>query len=125
VKIRKRALVLYFQPFSSVQLDKMSAAFGLSVAEMEKLAVQLIQEGRIQARVDSKNKVLVVKETDPRTALYSRAVETAARIQQSTQKLLLHTSLVKADLIVKSLKSRGNENQQLPTLIHDGFVVGP
>ena len=56
-EIRKRTLVLYFQPFASVQLEKMGLAFGLNVAEMEKMVVELIQEGRIKARVDSTNKV--------------------------------------------------------------------
>jgi len=56
-EIKKRTLVLYFQPFASVQLEKMGLAFGLNVSEMEKMAVELIQEGRIKARVDSTNKV--------------------------------------------------------------------
>jgi COP9 signalosome complex subunit 1 len=56
-EIRKRAADLYFQPFASVQLEKMGAAFGVSVTEMERMAVELIQEGRIKARVDSTNKV--------------------------------------------------------------------
>lgn len=56
-EIKKRTLQLYFQPFSSVQLEKMGLAFGLSTADMERMAVELIQEGRIKARVDSTNKV--------------------------------------------------------------------
>lgn len=59
-EIRKRAADLYFQPFTSVQLEKMGSAFGLSVPEMEKMAVELIQEGRILARVDSTNKVSLI-----------------------------------------------------------------
>lgn len=57
-EIKKRTLVLYFQPFASVRLEKMGLAFGLSIAETEKLVIELIQEGRIKARVDSTNKVL-------------------------------------------------------------------
>lgn len=56
-EIKKRTLHLYFQPFASVQLEKMGFAFGLTTAEMERMAVELIQEGRINARVDSTNKV--------------------------------------------------------------------
>ena len=49
--------MLYFQPFATVRLDRMSAAFGWSVADTEREVVDLIQRGEIQARVDSQNKV--------------------------------------------------------------------
>ena len=55
--IRNRALVLYFQPFASIRLEKMAQAFGLSLEETEKQIVSLIQEGQIKGRVDSQNKV--------------------------------------------------------------------
>lgn len=37
----------------------MSTAFGLSVDELEKLLVKLIQDGEIKARIDSLNKVRI------------------------------------------------------------------
>lgn len=111
-EIKKRTLVLYFQPFASVQLEKMGLAFGLNVTEMEKMAVELIQEGRISARVDSTNKVihdhspielaastqryhqvLLAKQTDPRVALYQRALKAATQTEKTTEKLLLRMKL--------------------------------
>jgi hypothetical protein len=55
--IRNRALVLYFQPFASIKLESLSAAFGWSPKYSEQQVVGLIQAGEIQARVDKKNKV--------------------------------------------------------------------
>jgi COP9 signalosome complex subunit 1 len=55
--IRNRAVVLYFQPFSSIRLDRMSAAFGWSIDEVEQQIISLIQSGDIKGRVDSQNKV--------------------------------------------------------------------
>ncbi|KAI0922628.1 hypothetical protein AcW1_002775 [Taiwanofungus camphoratus] len=57
--IRSRALVLYFQPFASIKLERMSVAFGWSVEELERQVVSLIQAGEIQARVDRQNKVSI------------------------------------------------------------------
>lgn len=54
--IRNVAVVLYFQPFQTIRLDRMSTAFGWTVDEVEKEVVALIQSGRIQGRVDSQNK---------------------------------------------------------------------
>jgi len=55
--IRNSAVVLYFQPFASIKLDRMSAAFGWTIEEVEYHVVNLIQSGHIQGRVDSQNKV--------------------------------------------------------------------
>jgi hypothetical protein len=54
--IQNWAVVLYFQPFASIKLDRMSAAFGWTVEEVEHHVVSLIQAGQIQGRVDSQNK---------------------------------------------------------------------
>lgn len=56
--IRNWAVVLYFQPFTSIKLDRMSAAFGWTLEETEQYVVGLIRTGDILARVDSQNKVL-------------------------------------------------------------------
>jgi COP9 signalosome complex subunit 1 len=55
--IRNWAVVLYFQPFASIKLDRMSNAFGWTVEEVEEQVVSLIQSGSIHGRVDSQNKV--------------------------------------------------------------------
>jgi COP9 signalosome complex subunit 1 len=55
--IRNWAVVLYFQPFATIRLDRVSDAFGWTVDEVEAQVVALIQNGRIQGRVDSQNKV--------------------------------------------------------------------
>jgi len=55
--IKSRALVLYFQPFSSIKLERMATAFGWTVQQVEEQVVNLIQAGEIRGRVDSQNKV--------------------------------------------------------------------
>jgi COP9 signalosome complex subunit 1 len=55
--IRNWAVVLYFQPFSSIKLERMSVAFGWTVEEVEENVVALIQSGDIHGRVDSRNRV--------------------------------------------------------------------
>jgi len=118
-EIKKRTLVLYFQPFASVQLEKMGLAFGLNVSEMEKMAVELIQEGRIKARVDSTNKVLLAKQTDPRVALYQRAIKVATQTEKTTEKLLLRMKLVQADLYVRAPR----QQHQVPNHPQSAFAA--
>ena len=57
--LRHTAIVLYFQPFETIRLDRMASAFGWSIDEVEREVVALIQSGQIQGRVDSQNKVTI------------------------------------------------------------------
>jgi len=105
--IKSRALVLYFQPFSSIQLERMAIAFGWTVRQVEGQVVNLIQAGEIRGRVDSQNKILKAKETDPRSELFVRALRSGKEMQATNRKLLLRMRLQQADLVVKAPKNRG------------------
>ncbi|KAJ7594235.1 26S proteasome subunit RPN7-domain-containing protein [Mycena floridula] len=102
--IRNKALVLYFQPFSSIRLERMSAAFGWTLNEVEHHVVALIQSGDIQGRVDSQNKILQVKKTDYRADLFAKAIKAGEEMQAANRKLLLRMRLQQADLIIKAPK---------------------
>jgi COP9 signalosome complex subunit 1 len=120
--IRNWAVVLYFQPFSSIKLDRMSAAFGWSVEEVEQHVVALIQSGDIKGRVDSQNKVqfhpfhqsrpliasfqiLQAKKTDYRADLFARAIRAGTEMQNSNRKLLLRMRLCVAFVAINSQSS--------------------
>ncbi|KAI0752860.1 PCI-domain-containing protein [Daedaleopsis nitida] len=122
--IRSKALVQYFQPFASIRLERMSQAFGWSVAELEQQVVSLIQSGEIKARVDRQNKILKAKETDQRAALFAKAIKNGQAMQAANRKLLLRMRLQQADLVVKPPKgqqSQANYHQQVMQMaVHPG-----
>ncbi|KIM57683.1 hypothetical protein SCLCIDRAFT_16897 [Scleroderma citrinum Foug A] len=103
--IRNVAVILYFEPFETIRLDRMAAAFGWTVDDLEREVVGLIQGGRIMGRVDSQNKILVAKKTDHRAELFTHAMKTASQIQSMNRKLLLRMRLQQADLVVKDPKA--------------------
>jgi COP9 signalosome complex subunit 1 len=119
--LRHTAVVLYFQPFETIRLDRMASAFGWSIDEVEHEVVALIQSGQIQGRVDSQNKILKAKKTDHRAELFEHAVKTASDIQSTNRKLLLRMRLQQADLVVKSPKSRRDQTQ---TLLDSPMAMG-
>ncbi|KAF8240594.1 hypothetical protein L208DRAFT_1449465 [Tricholoma matsutake] len=102
--IRNWAVVLYFQPFATIRLDRMSAAFGWTIDEVEAQVVGLIQSGNIQGRVDSQNKILHAKQTDYRAELFARAIKAGTDMQVANRKLLLRMRLQQADLVIKAPK---------------------
>ncbi|EGO01318.1 hypothetical protein SERLA73DRAFT_179480 [Serpula lacrymans var. lacrymans S7.3] len=114
--IRNVAIILYFQPFASIKLDRMSTAFGWTIEEVEKEVVALIQSGQIQGRVDSQNKILKAKKTDYRAELFARAIRAGAEMQCANRKLLLRMRLQQADIVVKSPK--------VPQSGHSGELLG-
>ncbi|KAF9237124.1 hypothetical protein BU15DRAFT_88846 [Melanogaster broomeanus] len=91
--IRNTAVVLYFQPFETIRLERMATAFGWTVEEVEREVVVLIQSGHIQGRVDSQNKILKAKKTDHRAELFAHAMKTASDIQSTNRKLVLRMRL--------------------------------
>ncbi|KAF7798161.1 hypothetical protein EIP86_009378 [Pleurotus ostreatoroseus] len=105
-KIKNRALVLYFQPFASIRMDRMARAFGWSVAQLEEQVVTLIQAGEIEARVDRQNKTLKAKETDQRAQLFERAMKAGREMTAANRRLLLRMHLTQADLVIRTPKER-------------------
>lgn len=55
--IRKKAMVQYFSPFLSVDMNKMAQSFNTTVAQLESEIAALVVDGQIQARIDSHKKV--------------------------------------------------------------------
>ena len=55
--IRSKSIVQYFVPFSTVTLGAMSEAFGTKEMDMERELVGMIESGRLEARIDTKNRV--------------------------------------------------------------------
>lgn len=110
--IRSRALVLYFQPFATIRLERMSNAFGWNIEETEKQVVSLIQRGDIHGRVDSQNKILKARSTDQRAQLFARALQSGEDMQAATRKLVLRMKLQQAELVVRKLQNSGGQGTQ-------------
>ncbi|SCV71204.1 BQ2448_2792 [Microbotryum intermedium] len=81
-QIRSRALLVYFTPFASVSVPRFAAAFGWSESTLLESVVELIGQGQMKARVDSQNKVLVAKQTDPRVEAFKHALKEGEKMQR-------------------------------------------
>jgi len=100
-KIRNKALIQYFSPFISVDLNTMADAFNTNVAGLEKELSRLIMDGSIQARIDSHNKRLYARTTDQRSATFEKTIKMGEEYQDNTQSLLLRVNLMRNDFVVK------------------------
>ena len=57
-EIRQKALVQTFYPYSTLELSTLSSQFSTPVADLAAEIVQLIQDGKIKARLDNERNVL-------------------------------------------------------------------
>jgi hypothetical protein len=99
--VRSKALVQYFSPFVSIDMNLMATAFNVSVQALEKELAALIMAGQIPARIDSQAKVLYARHADQRTATFAAALKMGEEYMRDTRALLLRINLMRADFIVK------------------------
>ncbi|RUS26654.1 PCI domain-containing protein [Jimgerdemannia flammicorona] len=102
--IRKKALVQYFSPFQSVDLNRMAASFSTDVRRLESELALLITDNQIQARIDSHKKILCAKQQDQRSHVFEKSLTIGTDYDKATRALLLRFNMVKADLVVRPPK---------------------
>ena len=105
-KIRSKALVQYFTPFVSVDLNTMATAFNSDVNSLERELSKLIMEGAISARIDSHGKRLFARQTDQRTVTFEKTTQMGEEYQNNTRQMLLRISMLRNDFVVKPPRSQ-------------------
>ncbi|XP_067143763.1 COP9 signalosome complex subunit 1 isoform X2 [Centruroides vittatus] len=109
-QIRNRALIQYFSPYLSADMNKMAAAFNTTICALEDELMQLILDGQIQARIDSHNKILYAKDIDQRSTTFERSLAMGKEYQRRTTALILRSAMLKNQIHVKSPPRDGSQS---------------
>ena len=115
-EIRHRIIVTYFLPYKNASMIVMARQLNTTIDVLEDELVGLIRCGKIKARIDSKNKILYVADTDQRWHAYQHALTITKQSEELTRALLLRSAIIKANLSVKddsismSIRSPNNNN---------------
>lgn len=115
-EIRHRIIITYFLPYKNACMTTMAHNLNTTVDALEDELVNLIRSGKIKARIDSKNKILYVADTDQRWYAYQHALAITKQSEKISRSLLLRSAIVKANLLVKddsippSMRSSNNNN---------------
>lgn len=99
--IRNRALIQYFSPYVSADLNKMATSFNCTVRSLEDELTQLILDGQISARIDSGKKILYARDVDQRSTIYEKALEVGKEYERKTKALILRTVVLKYNIQVQ------------------------
>lgn len=79
----------------------MSSAFNMDTVHLERTLAELIQEGKIAARIDSQNKILHARHSDQRNDTFADALALGNKYASDVRALLLRLSLVEHELAVR------------------------
>ncbi|CAL9206774.1 unnamed protein product [Musa hybrid cultivar] len=102
--IRHKAIIQYTHPFISVDLHTMAGAFKTSVAGLEKELEALITDDKIQARIDSHNKILYARHADQRNATFQRVLQTGVEFERDGRSMLMRANLIKQESILRAAR---------------------
>ncbi|XP_030840647.1 COP9 signalosome complex subunit 1 isoform X2 [Strongylocentrotus purpuratus] len=100
-QIRNRALIQYFSPYVSADMQKMASAFNTSEADLEDELMTLILDGQINARIDSHNKILYAREIDLRSSTFQKSLLMGKAFQRRTKALILRSAMLRNNIQVK------------------------
>ena len=117
-EIRHRIITTYFSPYKNASMTTMAQQLNTTIDVLEDELVHLIRLGKIKARIDSKNKILYVADTDQRWHAYQHALTITKQSEQITRAALLRSAIIKANLSVKddtlaSSKNTNNPRRQI------------
>ncbi|CAF1220825.1 unnamed protein product [Rotaria sordida] len=130
-EIRHRIIITYFLPYKNACMNTMAHQLNTTIDLLEDELVHLIRSGKIKARIDSKNKILYVADTDQRWYAYQHALTITKQSEKITRALLLRSAIIKANLSVKddsipqsnrSLNNNNNNNNNNINISRRQFV---
>jgi COP9 signalosome complex subunit 1 len=117
-RIRTKSIVQYFQPFSKVTLSSMENMFGPPSASSQTAngtapkqtlldeVIALIEEGKLDARVDMEQGVLEAVQRNPRAESQQAAIDTVDAFIREARMKLIRLQVVNAALEVKPVSKK-------------------
>ncbi|PUU72445.1 26S proteasome subunit RPN7-domain-containing protein [Tuber borchii] len=103
--IRSKGIVQYFIPFSCVTLSSMAQAFATDERTLEKELVVMIGKGALDARIDTKNRLLTAKETNLRAAVHRETLAVAQNYERLARMKLMRMNMIRSGLEVRGSKA--------------------
>ncbi|EIW72319.1 hypothetical protein TREMEDRAFT_14118, partial [Tremella mesenterica DSM 1558] len=91
--VRTKALVQYTEPFSSVSVHMMSQALGVKAELLLEDLEKLVEEGRINGKIDLIDGVLQMKQPDPGHELRMNAIKLGTATNEATRYAILRLKL--------------------------------
>lgn len=106
-QIRTKCIVQYFIPFSCVTLDSLNEAFSKPGESLENELVTMIRSGKLNARINTIDRLLVAVSSDRRVEMQTNALEAAKNYEKEALERIRRMSIIAADLEVRGQGRKG------------------
>jgi COP9 signalosome complex subunit 1 len=106
-QIRSKCIVQYFIPFSCVTLDSMNQAFAKPGDSLDAELITMIRSGKLQARINTIDRLLVAVSSDNRVDMQTKGLEAARGYEKGAIERIRRMSIAAADLEVKGYSRKG------------------
>jgi COP9 signalosome complex subunit 1 len=100
--ISERVMLQYFAPYCAVDLGRMAERLCMEPPALEEALVALISAGKLSARIDSQQKVLLRRENNTRQSALDRVVRLSQVHARTTKRDILRLSLLQQGFCVES-----------------------
>lgn len=117
--IREKSITAYFSSFSQVSLTSLAATFPPTQSDnmtpeivIEQEIISMIEAGKLQARLDAVNGVLVSPSQDRRTTTQKAAIDTALDVERNLLQRLYKVNVGMARMEIVRPKQGGQKWQQ-------------
>ena len=123
-QITERMILLYFSPYSSVDMNRMALALNMDIVTLEKSIASLISNNKISARIDSQSKTLHRREYDVRFDTMEKIERLSSKHLREVKRGILRLSVMQHGFQVPSRESAassrgggGQSSGQQPSLV--------
>eukprot|EP00299_Pterocystis_sp_00344_P018528 c9249_g1_i1.p1 GENE.c9249_g1_i1~~c9249_g1_i1.p1 ORF type:complete len:430 (-),score=110.66 c9249_g1_i1:57-1295(-) len=99
--IRRKAMIQYIYPFSSVVLDHMATNFATTRPVLETELCDLIANKKIRAVIDAVDGILYSREEDPSVATFEKLTALSNKYERNTIALLFRAQCVRCHLSLR------------------------
>lgn len=103
-EINSRAIADFLKPFKRVRLEALAIAFNSSVENIEHLVARLIMDGKVEARIDSHNKIIQSRFANEQVVSYRDAMSLGKQFLRNNESLLLRMNMIQQKIILKEPK---------------------
>ena len=107
-KINEKAIMQYFSAFVSVKLPAMADALNTSVEKLEKDAAKLIEENKLNGRIDSHLKVLHAKSSNQRRQAFEDAIQSGEDFISEANSTMLRMNIAKFRFVHDDKNAKNN-----------------
>ena len=126
-QITERLILLYFSPYSSVDMNRMATSLNMNIMQLEKSVAALIAFEKISARIDSRSKTLHRRQYDVRSVTIDKVERLSTKHLREIKRGILRLSVMQHGFQVPSKDSSsllgGNPFTSMHPLVLSGREV--